>query len=100
MSANKAQIAALGALAMGALWAGARAATATSAAPQATVERELYLLGTTVSLAASAADRATAARAAEAAVRALEATESRLSTWRADSELMRLSRAPVGVAVP
>ena len=77
-----------------ALFAGALGVSA--AEPPATVERRLTLMGTSLSLTVEAADRATALAASERAVAALEATEARLSTWREDSELARLNRAPVG----
>jgi len=68
-----------------------------SAANPAIVERRLALMGTTLALSVEAADRAAALAASERAVAALEAAEARLSTWRDDSELARLNRAPVGV---
>ena len=54
------------------------------------------LMGTTLELTVEARDRAAALAASERAVAALEATEARLSTWRDDTELARLNRAPVG----
>ena len=78
--------------------AAGRAVAVTSQPALAGVERELFLMGTRLRLAIAATDRATAERAAEAAIRALEATEARLSTWRDDSELARLNRAPVGTS--
>lgn len=63
------------------------------------VERHVAAMGTLLALEVEAADRGTALRASEAAVRALETVEARLSTWRDDSELARLNRAPVGVSV-
>src|SRR4029077_2871801 len=65
----------------------------------AVVERRLGLMGTELEIHVEAVDRATALDASEVAVRALEATETRLSTWRQDSELARLNRAPVGTPV-
>ena len=62
----------------------------------ARVERRLAMMGTELELVVEAADRATAIAASERAVEALEATEARLSTWRDDSELARLNRAPAG----
>ena len=64
-----------------------------------TVERRLSLMGTSLDVAVEAADRATALAASERAVAALEAAEARLSTWREDTELARLNRAPVGEPV-
>src|SRR5262249_57516675 len=43
-----------------------------------------------------AADGAAGAAASERAMEAVEAAEARLSTWREDSELARLNRAPAG----
>jgi FAD:protein FMN transferase len=67
-----------------------------SLANGATVERRLALMGTALSISVEAADRATALAASERAVAALAAAEARLSTWRDDTELARLNRAPVG----
>jgi thiamine biosynthesis lipoprotein len=64
-----------------------------------TVERRLGLMGTELDVKVEAASRAAALDASEAAVRALEAAEARLSTWREDSELARLNRAPVDTPV-
>jgi len=64
------------------------------------VERRLGLMGTTLSLEVAAASRPQALAASEAAVKALEAAETRLSTWRSDSELARLNAAPAGTPVP
>jgi thiamine biosynthesis lipoprotein len=63
------------------------------------VERRLAEMGTWFDLTVRATDRETALTASEAAVRAVEACEARLSTWREDSELVRLNRAPLGVEV-
>jgi len=60
------------------------------------VVRRLAAMGTGLVLEVEAAERATALRASEAAVRAIEAAEARLSTWRGDSGLAALNRAPVG----
>jgi thiamine biosynthesis lipoprotein len=64
-----------------------------------TIERRLGLMGTELDVKVEAASRAAALDASEAAVRALEAAEVRLSTWREDSELARLNRAPVDTPV-
>jgi thiamine biosynthesis lipoprotein len=63
------------------------------------VERRLSLMGTSLDIAVEAADRETALAGSERAVAALEAAEARLSTWRDDTELARLNRAPVGEPV-
>jgi thiamine biosynthesis lipoprotein len=55
------------------------------------------LMGTSLEIAVEAADRAAGLAASERAVAALEAAESRLSTWRDDTELVRLNHAPAGV---
>lgn len=62
----------------------------------ARVERRLAVMGTELAVAVEAVDRAAGLAAAERAVRAVEAAEARLSTWRSDSELSGLNRAPVG----
>ncbi len=78
----------------------ASAAAANPDGKRGFVERRLALMGTRLHLEVEACDRAAALAAAEAAVRALEQTERRLSTWREDSELARLNRAPAGERVP
>jgi thiamine biosynthesis lipoprotein len=64
------------------------------------VERRVMLMGTSLAIEVEAPDRGAALAASEKAVAALEAAEARLSTWRDDTELARLNRAPVGAAVP
>ncbi len=84
-------------LAMAAIVGGTAVATTTVPAtpPEAgTVERHLAMMGTSLAVVVEADRRATALAASERAVAALEATEARLSTWRDDSELARLNRAP------
>jgi FAD:protein FMN transferase len=78
--------------------AGAGPAPAADEGPDR-VERRLSLMGTALDISVEAADRATALAASERAVTALEAAEARLSTWRDDTELARLNRAPVGEPV-
>ncbi len=63
------------------------------------VERRLSMMGTSLDVAVEARDRETALAASERAVAALEAAEARLSTWRDDTELARLNRAPAGERV-
>lgn len=63
------------------------------------VERRVMLMGTSLEIEVEAADREAALQASERAVRALEEAEARLSTWREDSELARLNRAPAGERV-
>jgi FAD:protein FMN transferase len=70
-----------------------------AAAPAATVERRLGVMGTSLGLEVEATDRSTALGASERAVRALEATEARLSTWHEQGELVRLNAAGVGAPV-
>jgi FAD:protein FMN transferase len=62
----------------------------------ATVERRVMLMGTSLEITVEAADRAAGLAASERAVEALEGAEARLSTWRDDTELAQLNRAPVG----
>jgi FAD:protein FMN transferase len=57
-------------------------------------------MGTSLEIRVEAADRGTALKASEQAVAAIEAAEERLSTWREDTELARLNRAPAGQPVP
>jgi thiamine biosynthesis lipoprotein len=77
----------------------AEAATGGGDLPVATVERRLGMMGTELEVRVDAPSRAVALAASEVAVRSLEAAESRLSTWRDDSELERLNRAPAGAPV-
>ncbi|MBI2570435.1 MAG: FAD:protein FMN transferase [Candidatus Schekmanbacteria bacterium] len=67
--------------------------------PPVRLLRKLVVMGTECSVAVVAVDRGRALAASEAAVEALRAAEDRLTSWRADSELMRLNRSPVGVDV-
>jgi thiamine biosynthesis lipoprotein len=62
----------------------------------ALVERRVMLMGTSLDIEVEAADRPAGLAASERAVEALEAAEARLSTWRDDTELARLNRAPLG----
>jgi thiamine biosynthesis lipoprotein len=63
----------------------------------ARVERVVVAMGTTLRIDVAARSRGTGLAATEAAVRAVELVEQRLSTWREDSELSRLNRAPIDV---
>jgi len=62
----------------------------------AAASRRVAVMGTWALVETSGAHRTVATAAAEAAVRALEAAEERLSTWRDDTPLAGLNRAPVG----
>lgn len=66
----------------------------------ATIRRQVGAMGTVLSLNVSAGNRAEALAASEAGVRAIAAVESRLSTWREDSELAALNRHPPGDNFP
>ncbi|HYN21310.1 MAG TPA: FAD:protein FMN transferase, partial [Thermoanaerobaculia bacterium] len=66
----------------------------------AAIERHLSMMGTSLEVRVEALDRERALEASERAVAAIEAAEGRLSTWRDDTELARLNRAPVGQSVP
>lgn len=81
------------------LLAGCVSSAAASPAAQQRVERHLSAMGTELTIVVEAAERAAALAASERAVRAIEAVEARLSTWRDDSELARLNRAPLGEPV-
>jgi thiamine biosynthesis lipoprotein len=61
-----------------------------------TVERRVMLMGTSLEITIEAADREAGLAASERAIEALEAAEARLSTWRDDTELALLNRAPTG----
>lgn len=67
-----------------------------AAEPPERVERTVYAMGTRLRIAVEATDRSAALEAGEKALRRVEAAEERLSTWRPDTELSRLNRAPVG----
>jgi thiamine biosynthesis lipoprotein len=62
----------------------------------AAVEREVALMGTVLRMTINAETRAAALAASERALAVLDAAELRLSTWRDDTELACLNRAPVG----
>jgi FAD:protein FMN transferase len=59
------------------------------------LERSVYLMGTSVEIQLEADQRSAAVLASEVIVRALESTEARLSTWRLDSELSRFQRGEI-----
>lgn len=73
-------------------------ALAVLASASGTVERSLALMGTEASLTVTAATRGEALDVSERVAAALEAAAARLSTWREDTELARLNRAPLGIA--
>ena len=66
---------------------------------QAVIERQVFAMGTTLSVEVHAGTRAAALLASEQALRAAEAVERRLSVWRADSDIARINAARVGTAV-
>jgi len=63
------------------------------------LSRRVVVMGTVLELRVSALDRHTALAASQAIIDAVEAVESRLSTWREESELNRVNRAAVGTPV-
>jgi thiamine biosynthesis lipoprotein len=64
------------------------------------VEREAYVMGTTLRIAVAAPSRADGIRAMDEAFEAVRRLDGLLSTWRDDSEIARLNRAPVDQPVP
>lgn len=66
------------------------------AASASTLVRRLEVMGTHLEVEVVAATRDASMAASELAVRAVSDVEARLSTWRLDSELARVNRAPVG----
>src|SRR5918995_483101 len=68
-------------------------------APPVTVERSAYLMGTMLRVAVAVPDRAAGIAAIDSAFEAVRRTDALLSTWRDDSELARLNRAPVGMPI-
>lgn len=91
--------AALGGAALAALAAAALATPAGAGSAAARVERRVALMGTHLELTVDAADREAALAASELAIAALDTAETRLSTWRDDSELARLNAAPPAAPV-
>ncbi len=63
-------------------------------------ERTAFVMGTSLIMEVTAENEEKALAASESALRAVEAVEARLSTWREDSELSKLNRAPVGKPTP
>lgn len=57
-------------------------------------------MGTSLRIAVEAPSRAVGITSIEAAFSAVRATDDLLSTWRGDTELARLNRAPAGAPVP
>ena len=57
-------------------------------------------MGTVLRIGVAAPDRPAAIRAIEDAFQAVRGVDSLVSTWRSDSEIAHLNRAPQGVAVP
>jgi len=76
------------------------ALTQSGSPPTTRVERETYLMGTTLSVGVVAVDRAAGIAAIESAFDAVRRVDDLLSTWRDDSEIARLNHAPPGVPVP
>lgn len=70
-----------------------------TAADPVLLTREIYAMGTRLEARAWASGREEVAEALEAAFGRIEASEELLSSWRQDSELSRLNRAPPGRAV-
>ena len=75
-------------------------APASTAADVVRVERRALAMGTRVEIAVEAEGRGRVVAASEAALDAVSDAERRLSTWRDDSELVRLNSAEVGSWVP
>jgi thiamine biosynthesis lipoprotein len=72
---------------------------AAQAPPQVWVERETFAMGTTLRIGVRAGDRKAGIAAIEDAFSVVRRDDSLLSTWRDDSEIMRLNRAPAGTPV-
>jgi len=68
--------------------------------PSIRIEREAWIMGTSVGVVIEADSRELAIQASERAILEMERVESLISTWRADSELSRVNRASVGVDLP
>lgn len=61
------------------------------------VEREAYLMGTTLRVRVAASQREAGIAAIEAVFAEVRRLDDLLSTWRDDTELARLNRSPIGV---
>jgi FAD:protein FMN transferase len=72
---------------------------ATPAPPQVWVERETVVMGTSLRVGVLAPSRAAGIEAIEDAFDAVRREDSLLSTWRDDSEITRLNRAPAGTPI-
>ena len=73
------------------------ASAVVSSAATTVVERRVATMGTTLAVTVEGpAPRGLLLAEAERMVAQVQSTERRLSTWRADSELARINRAPVG----
>jgi thiamine biosynthesis lipoprotein len=70
------------------------------AAGQVWIERELVVMGTRLTMHLAAPTRESALAASNAAFAAIQSVDELLSTWRAETELGRVNRAPVGQAAP
>ncbi len=68
--------------------------------PTITVERETYLMGTTLRVGVASADRAAGIAAIESVFNAVRRVDDLLSTWRDDSEIARLNHARPGAPIP
>jgi thiamine biosynthesis lipoprotein ApbE len=69
-----------------------------AAPPQVRVEREAYIMGTTLRIAVAAPSRSAGIEAIEEAFQAVRQLDGLLSTWRDDSEIARPNHAPPGRA--
>src|SRR3990172_11430508 len=56
------------------------------------IEREIFLMGTSLRVTLFTADREQGIRDTESLIRIVEETEQQLSTWRSDSELSHLNQ--------
>lgn len=78
---------------------GLGSASASSQPPPVWVEREAWLMGTTLHVRVAADDRASGIHAIEAAFREVRRLEGVLSTWTNESEISRVNRAAAGEEV-
>jgi thiamine biosynthesis lipoprotein len=68
--------------------------------PSIRIEREAWIMGTSVGVVIEADSREFAIQASEKAILEMERVESLISTWKADSELSSVNRASIGVDLP
>lgn len=75
------------------------AATCAAVTIPATVERQFFIMGTTLTISATAPSVEQAAASIDRAFVAVQTTDRLLSTWHPESELAKVNAAPVGTSL-